>query len=149
MDTVKDDGLDARVAAEVMGWVRGARWGNGNGEWVIAGKGYKDHGLSWSQTPRFSERLQDAWQVVERLSADAGCGYYPFVLREDRYSGSYSGGKWLCSFDGCEDQWDEALGGDNDAMEYWDRKDGWIAAAHSPAKAICLAALKALGRNKP
>lgn len=59
--------LDILVATKVMGWKRGLQWGNGNGEWIIDGKGYDVHHISWDTTPPFSTSIGIVWRVVERL----------------------------------------------------------------------------------
>lgn len=58
--------LDFWIAERVMGWKRGAKWGNGNGEWIIDGKGYDHHHTSFGQTPRFTTDPAAAMQVLEK-----------------------------------------------------------------------------------
>lgn len=91
----------------------------------------------------FSADVAAAFAVVEEMARHPS--HYPFTLLEDRYSGAYSGGKWLCGFGVGLDHFDETRGGDIEAMEFWDAYEGNIAAADTVPMAICLAALKALG----
>ena len=62
--------LDALVAEKVMGWTRGLRYGNGNGEWIEPGRENDAHKRTWDTTPCFSTDIAAAWQVVERMEAD-------------------------------------------------------------------------------
>ena len=94
---------------------------------------------------RYSESIADAWGVVEKMRHYSQSGTYPFMLREDRYGGSYSGGKWLASFGLYDNAYKEADGGDIEAMNFWPTSNGRIAASDNPATAICLAALAAIG----
>ena len=57
--------LDALVAEKVMGWVRGRRYGNGNGEWIIDGK--TSVSRTWDSTPSYSTSIAAAWEVVEKM----------------------------------------------------------------------------------
>jgi hypothetical protein len=58
--------LNFAIAERVMGWTRGRRYGNGNGEWIVPGRDDKAP-LYWSQTPRFSECIEAAMQVIEKM----------------------------------------------------------------------------------
>lgn len=58
--------LDMAVAEHVIGWVRGPRWGNGNGPWIIDGT----EGRSWESTPRYSTDMTAAMEVLEKMRAD-------------------------------------------------------------------------------
>jgi hypothetical protein len=72
--------------------------------------------------------------------------HYPIAVIEDRYSGVYSGGKWLaisrahylengayrivrCLESGPH-------GDDSDAMEFWAAPPSWIASGETPDEAI-------------
>lgn len=55
------------IAEKIFGWVRGPRWGNGNGGWTIDGKSYNEHHISWNNTPRYSTDISAAMQVVEKM----------------------------------------------------------------------------------
>lgn len=46
--------LDAWIAEKVFGWKRGKMFGNGNGEWIVDDKGYKEGAPSWNMTPRYT-----------------------------------------------------------------------------------------------
>lgn len=56
--------LDALIAERIMGWVRGRRYGNGNGDWIIDGK---EGRRTWETTPRYSSDSAAAMQVFQRL----------------------------------------------------------------------------------
>lgn len=75
--------LDMRVAEKVLGWQRGRRYANGNGDWIIAGQ---SHAPSWDQTPRFSRDIAAAWAVL--TSRPVGTWAPSLVLRDD--------GTWWC-----------------------------------------------------
>lgn len=51
---------------------------------------------------------------------------YPFWVIGDRYSGSYSGGDFVCFWNA--DYPDEVLGGDSECMGIWDdiQKGTWV-----------------------
>lgn len=70
---------------------------------------------------------------------------YPIVIMEDRYTGAYSGGRWiaiakadeltgkvtrlaLCFKDG-------PSGGDPIALRFWDDAPGWLAVGNTPNEA--------------
>src|SRR5262245_13080744 len=59
--------LDFEIAEKVMGWKRGQKYGNGNGDWILPDG--RTHGYTWDTTPRFSTKLDAAWLVVECLAA--------------------------------------------------------------------------------
>lgn len=87
----------------------------------------------------YSTSIADAWMAVEEVEKD----HYPFILTVDRYSGVYSGGRWLASFLVPMDAYERGpLSDDVDAMGYW-AYPGLICAGETPAHAICLAALRA------
>lgn len=133
--------------ARLMGWHRGIVTGT---FWYFDAKDPGDDGRAAPASWDPFESVADAMMVVERISQDKGCGGYPFVLHEDRYGGSSSGGRWLASFgisaDGFE--YDGALGDDIQAMEYWDQDESQrsIRAGAAPAEAIARAALAWLDR---
>jgi hypothetical protein len=61
--------INFAIAEKVMGWKRGTRYGNGNGEWVIPN--WKEVlPLTWSRTPQFCESIEAAMQVVEKMRRD-------------------------------------------------------------------------------
>lgn len=75
-------------------------------------------------------------------------GEYPFILTEDRYDGTYSGGKWLCSFGVEIEEYENGpLAGDGDARNYW-YEFPKIQADDSMEKVI-LRAIKAQGAQDP
>ena len=80
--------------------------------------------------------------------------HWPVAIIADRYGGSYSGGGWLAISEANERvgggslasrvDWcleDGPHGDDTDAMMFWASPPAWIAAGHTPDKA--LAALQA------
>lgn len=144
--------LDALVAEKVMGWTQcnplatWDRWeyGDPGDDWAAVEQEWcRGDGVPpgrYQKTPilRHSTSIADAWLVVEKL---AGC--YPFILTQDRYRGTYSGGRWLASFLVLMDAYERGpLSDDVDAMGYW-ADPGLICAGETPAHAICLAALRA------
>lgn len=60
--------LDALVAEKVLGWKRGKRFGNGNGEWEIPGRENDSYKLTCYRTPDYSTDIAAAWEIVEKLS---------------------------------------------------------------------------------
>lgn len=83
-NNLSDRQLDALVAERVMGWVRGHRWGNGNGEWIIDGELYEKHRISWDRTPRYSTGIAAAMQVEDRIAGlgELAKAKYVNALRE-------------------------------------------------------------------
>lgn len=64
--------LNVLVAEKVLGWTRGPRWGNGNGQWFIDGK----EGPTWDTMPRFSKDIRAAIEVEDRIATlDLGAEY--------------------------------------------------------------------------
>ncbi|RYD63217.1 MAG: hypothetical protein EOP83_12735 [Verrucomicrobiaceae bacterium] len=75
---------------------------------------------------------------------------YPMALIEDRYSGTYSGGRWLAiaKADQFDPDWaeysarvnammmDGPASDDSGAMNFWDNPPEWIAAGETPEAAI-------------
>jgi hypothetical protein len=70
---------------------------------------------------------------------------YPIVIFEDRYSGCYSGGKWLAVARGDQPGRNlletDAYGGDGEAMEWGFEVPDWVGIGQTPEEAI--AALEA------
>jgi hypothetical protein len=72
---------------------------------------------------------------------------YPVAVIEDRYAGTYSGGRWLAISQAnklengafrivrCLEMGPH--GDDGDAMEFWADPPDWIAAGQTPDEAIC------------
>lgn len=56
------------VAERVLGWKRGRRWGNGNGEWIFPEDGPRHFRTDYDGTPGFSTNIVAAWIVVEHMS---------------------------------------------------------------------------------
>lgn len=50
-------------------------------------------------------------------------GFYPTVIRESRYSGTYSGGRWVLMAGCYSPEETDAFGGDIPCMEFWRRVD--------------------------
>lgn len=94
--------------------------------------------------------LDDAMMLVAKCQERASA--YPVVLLEDRYGGSCSGGEWLASVGVGLGAYDDPLGDDITAMEYWgdDNTITDISAGKTPAEALTKAVLAYLEiqRNK-
>lgn len=161
--------LDALVAEKVMGWTMFSyqmlgSGGAGEFRWIPPGR--RDHVSNIAPVPRYSTDIAAAWEVVEKVTENLG--HWPFMLFEDRYGGTYSGGKWVATF-GIDPSVVESgpMGEDTDAMWFWGfqlddweddpdallggafktvRRDpeGAAAASSNPALAICRAALLAV-----
>lgn len=126
--------LDLLIAERVMGWTRGDRYGNGNGEWLRAEDAGKTWRLTWDQTPRFSTNMADAWLVVTKLRAD---GYW-VAVEPSGYAPDLGGWDlegWLATIVGPRD------------VDYSERRAGNRVAATAPL-AICNAALKAFAHSE-
>lgn len=120
------------IAERVMGWKRGERYGNGNGEWQRPTDDPKRSGrLTWEQTPRYSTDIAAAWQVVEKWRAK-GEGFQLDSLGFTGVEGE-TDAAWRCSF------MDATDGG----MEHYS------AEAETAPLAICLAALAAVESVAP
>lgn len=65
-DKLSGRDLNFAIAERVLGWKRGQRYGNGNGEWEVPGRDSRIP-MYWSSTPRFSESIEAAMQVVEKM----------------------------------------------------------------------------------
>lgn len=76
--------LDFWIAENVLGWQRGKKWGNGNGEWTINGLGYAHHGKSWGQTPSFTADPAAAMMVWKQILSR-----YSPVSRQRQTDGFY------------------------------------------------------------
>lgn len=59
--------LDMLVAEKVLGWKRGHRYANGNGEWIFPEDGPRHFRTDWDGTPGFSTNIAAAWIVVEHM----------------------------------------------------------------------------------
>lgn len=109
-------------------------------------------GINFKKGPAdYSTVLADAWVVVRSMT-DRQLSHYPFILAQDRYTGSYTGGKWVAAFglEMCQLE-DRIHGGDVEAMEWLDNLplDCGLGASDDPAHAICVAAVRAIeGRRK-
>lgn len=139
--------LDAFIAEKVMGWTIIDRvkmgWGKGPVVWDTGQDPEDEHSSPTYQDFRPSERITDAWLVVDKLAG----GNYPFILTQDRYGGTYSGGIWLASFGVFMEEYERGpRGDDGDAVSYW-ANPGLICAGKTPAHAICLAALRVVNRE--
>ena len=68
--------------------------------------------------------------------------FYPVALRQDRYGGCYSGGKWVAmvgdgpTYKRLELGDQEAFHDDPSAMEFWDDPPANVAADDSPTEAL-------------
>lgn len=72
---------------------------------------------------------------------------FPIAIIEDRYTGAYSGGRWLAiaMADVSEGQHSTRVsamlaegpfGQDCDAMDFWENPPDWIAVGHTPTDAF-------------
>jgi len=111
--------LDRLIAEHVMGWKKGRKFANGNGEWIIDGK--VDF-RTWDLTPDFSTKIEAAWWVVEKMKAE---GMVVIIKADGLRTGDYNPG-WTVLVDNQS------------------RTD-----ADTAPHAICLAALKAVGVEVP
>lgn len=59
-----EQSLNMDIAEKVLGWKRGQRFGNGNGQWIVDGK----EGPYWSATPRFSSDMNAAMRMEDRIA---------------------------------------------------------------------------------
>ena len=147
MATKQDAGieLDALIAEQVMGWRRIDEENFDGGEAIPFGLKVKD----WEEDRiafNPSTSMEAGWRVVEHLVSKQYC---PFILREDRYNGTFSGGIWLCSFGIAGEVYEQGpMSGDGEADYYWDH-DPQISASDSAPHAICLAALRAVTKEIP
>ena len=121
--------LDALVAEKVMGW-REVRcnvggnipYGEPDDDWNRDARADPAHGFTGiprvhrEEVPDYSTSIAEAWLVVEKLS-----GQFAVNL-----SCTSQPVRWLCEFSRSENVWFNAHG-------------------RTPAEAICLAALKAIG----
>ena len=108
--------LDALVAEKVMGWRKDG------GMWVRA-EGRTPDGWDYasrSVLPNFTESIQWAWQIIEKVRARKDFALFNLDLVPS----------------GLGDAWD---------ARFMMRNGPHYASDNSAAKAICLAALKALG----
>lgn len=79
-------------------------------------------------------------------------GHYPFTIQLDRYSGTYSGGKWICIgddvyVDDMENGYDE---GDSTCQNYWEKvklQNAKCFSGKTPSEAVARLWL-ALNKNK-
>ena len=96
--------------------------------------------------PLYAGDMSHAWELVEDIVREHRV--YPFILMEDRYGGTYSGGKWLCSFGVDMRMYDLPQGDDSTAMDFWQRIPRIISAGATAPRAICLAALRVMEEKK-
>ena len=93
--------LDIEIAEKIMEWERGKRWGNGNGEWIIDGKPYIKHFISWELTPRYSTSIEAAWQVLEKLREQGFAFAVQWMGRREPQQLPQNG-KWIVVIEGHE-----------------------------------------------
>jgi hypothetical protein len=120
--------LDALVAEKVMGWQRGRRYGNGNGEWIIDGK--TSVSRTWDSTPHYSTDIAAAWLVVERTTRERDWRWQISVVRGLAHV-------WLVPI------WHAATEADLRAQPDYMVED------ETAPLAICRAALVAIGHIQP
>ena len=75
---------------------------------------------------------------------------WPIAIIEDRYMGTYSGGKWIAIANWREDSRlelieDEGNGGDCEARDFWYEPPSWAAVGDTPDAA--LAKLKSTNKS--
>ncbi len=66
---------------------------------------------------------------------------WPIAIIEDRYHGTYSGGKWIAIANWRKDDRlnfveDEGNGGDTDASDFWYNPPSWVAVGNTPQEAL-------------
>jgi hypothetical protein len=88
----------------------------------------------------YSTDIANAFLVVEAMRTKHKA--WPIEIESDRYGGVYSGGEWNVVFN-CV--LDKAGGDDFDAGEFWASPPNGAASDNSLSRAICRAALSALG----
>jgi hypothetical protein len=141
---MSDREIDGLVAEKVCGWEHVDRCPNGApcDLWVKGDVTLFDPPPYTADTPEGWAAMRDVVEAVkDRLGLDA----WPFEIHDDRYSGTYSGGRWNVGV-GCSI---EAAGGDDaSAEEFWNDPRGLLrgaASSDSLPRAVALAALSALG----
>jgi hypothetical protein len=87
---------------------------------------------------------------------------FPIAIVEDRYGGTYSGGKWIAIaraadpetggavlrlLNSAPDEEPSPWGGDDDALNYWDNPPNWVAVGGTPEEAIAALRTKNLDLN--
>ena len=130
---------DLAVIAKFMGWKKGKD-----------GKYRSGPVIGYEQVRDPFVNISDAFDVAASIMVDTTrYGSYPFVLREDRYGGTYSGGDWLASFGAERYEWDAALGDDTTASDYWCQPAGErkIRSGKSDSETVALAAAEYLRRK--
>lgn len=89
--------------------------------------------IPYLKTTNWAENISDAWELFEEMGGQ--------IITEDRYNGSYSKGKWLCTY-GTTCPEEVLLNGpqadDTTAMVFW-QNPRFIVAADTAPMAICLA----------
>lgn len=144
-----DNELNALVAEKVMGFVKAPTPLGLAQQWQMPSQNpdiekRKEYPY-WFKPFQPSTDIAAAWQVVEKMSRD----HETLTLFENRYGSVYSNGKWSAYFginpDGAIRG---AWAGDNECQEYWESPIPGHVSADTPARAICLAALKAVGQEK-
>lgn len=123
--------LDELVAERVMGWKRGRTFGNGNGEWIIDGKGYDYHHISWEVTPKYSTDIAAAWEVLEKVASENWLISIERAVNLGKITGISSGLGWKPSFFASA-QWPLKR----------DRREGCVINAPTAPLAICRMSLK-------
>lgn len=58
--------MDRMVAEQILGWKRGIVYGNRNGEWIVPG--HKGYPITFDCTPKFSEKIDAAWKLIEHAA---------------------------------------------------------------------------------
>jgi hypothetical protein len=112
--------LNFAIAEKVMGWKRGTRYGNGNGEWIIPDR-KEVLPLTWSRTPQFCESIEAAMQVVAKLEKDN-------MISLTHFANLPSESKWIVALSSCAPGYIDVRG-ESDTLP----------------EAICRAALAAIG----
>ena len=93
--------------------------------------------------PLYSTNIAAAWQVVEKMGEDSAS--FPFLLLEDRYTGVYTGGKWIASFGVEMERHDKVYIDYCEILDWKEEMKGLAVGVGEPPLAICLAALRAVG----
>lgn len=84
----------------------------------------------------WSESISDAWELFEKMDQQ--------IVMKDRYQGTYSKGKWLCTYETmCAEEvlLNGPQGNDSDALAFW-QSPKFVVAADTAPLAICKAYIK-------
>lgn len=81
---VSEHERNMQLAERGLGWQRGRRWGNGNGEWIFPATGWHPTRNDWDGTPRFGSDIALTWRLIE------GAGVLKRYVLRQREEGSWA-----------------------------------------------------------